>query len=225
MTKTVDRFILLGLIAIGLYFGIQLAQFPIFYFLQQNGERTLTEWQAAVSIGGYLVLIAVTIAVGIKTKVIDFKNQLNGKYLVVVLVIGEVAIIALSMVGAIVKLMMGDDAVAANQAIINELMGSLPLSLMFIMVVFGAPIIEEAIFRGFVPEMFPEKWRWVGLLIGAILFGLIHNPTDVGSAIQYIGMGGVFAVIRHFGKRTEYSMLLHAMHNGIVFAIMLSQLR
>ncbi|WP_369350529.1 CPBP family intramembrane glutamic endopeptidase [Streptococcus hillyeri] len=225
MTKTITKSLISGLIALGLFFGIQFAQLPIFYFLEQNKESALTSMQSLIAIGAYLTLIVITLIIGIYTKVIDLKHKLNWKYLALAIFAGEVAIFAFSLIAVIIKLIMGDAAVAANQEIANDLMQQVPMVLMVIMLILGAPIVEESIFRGFIPEMFPEKWQWVGLLIGAVLFGLIHNPTDLGSVIQYVSMGMVFALVRYFGKRIEYSIILHAIHNALVLATMISQLK
>ncbi|MGT2829448.1 CPBP family intramembrane glutamic endopeptidase [Streptococcus hillyeri] len=225
MTKTITKSLISGLIALGLFFGIQFAQLPIFYFLEQNKESALTSMQSLIAIGAYLTLIVITLIIGIYAKVIDLKHKLNWKYLALAIFAGEVAIFAFSLIAVIIKLIMGDAAVAANQEIANDLMQQVPMVLMVIMLILGAPIVEESIFRGFIPEMFPEKWQWVGLLIGAVLFGLIHNPTDLGSVIQYVSMGMVFALVRYFGKRIEYSIILHAIHNALVLATMISQLK
>lgn len=225
MTKTITKSLISGLIALGLFFGIQFAQLPIFYFLEQNKELPLTGMQSIIAIGAYLILIAVTLVVGVHTKIIDLKHKLSWKYLALAIFVGEVAILALSLIAVIIKLLMGDQAIAANQEIVNDLMQQVPLVLMFVMIVLGAPIVEESIFRGFIPKMFPEKLQWLGLLIGGILFGLIHNPTDLGSVIQYVSMGMILAVVSYFGKRIEYSIILHAVHNAFVFVVMLGQLK
>lgn len=224
MTKSWIRVLKFGFLAFGIYILGQLAQLPSVTFLEINANKGLTGLQSGVSIGLYLLVIALTFWLALRFNVINIRERWDLKRLAILVGAGEPALYLVSLIGVLILLAMGDDLISMNQAAVNELMGLLPKSLMFIMIVIGAPIIEETIFRGFVPKMFCENRQWLGLVLGAILFGLAHVPTNIGSAVQYIGMGGVLSAVTYFGKRVEYSMVLHAIHNLVGFLLLLSEL-
>ena len=61
----------------------------------------------------------------------------------------------------------------------------------------------------------------MGFVIGAILFGLFHGPTNIGSFIVYGGMGAVFAYVAYTTESLEMSILAHMLRNGIAIILML----
>ena len=46
-------------------------------------------------------------------------------------------------------------------------------------------------------------------MIDAILFGLFHGPTNIGSFIVYAGMGAVFVYVAYTTESLEMSILAH----------------
>ena len=85
----------------------------------------------------------------------------------------------------------------------------------------GSLVLEEVIFRGFIPKKLFPKHQLVGFVIGAILFGLFHGPTNIGSFIVYGGMGAVFAYVAYTTERLEMSIMAHMLRNGIAIFLML----
>ena len=221
--NTFFRTIVVGLLAIGFYYASQYVQLPAFLFLKENQGDPLTLAQTSISIGLYLLLIVTALALAIYLKFVNIKEKLSFKMLALTLSVGEIATYMVGFIGALISFALGDELISSNQQAINELVSLLPIALLFTMTVIGAPVIEEVIFRGLIPAIFSEKWRWIGYVIGAILFGLAHHPNTAGAAIQYIGMGAVFSLVAYFGKRLEYSIFLHMLHNGIAFFVMMSQ--
>ena len=61
----------------------------------------------------------------------------------------------------------------------------------------------------------------MGFVLGAILFGLFHGPTNFGSFIVYGGMGAVFAYVAYTTERLEMSIMAHMLRNGIAIFLML----
>lgn len=224
MKKHILRVITYGLLAIGVFALSQLAQAPALLFLKENGQSPLSVTQNMISLAIYWAVIIGVFALAHHLKLIKLKEKLSWKKLALFLISGEVAIWVVSFIGVLISLMMRDDILSTNQESINELMTLLPTSLMGTMVLVGAPILEEVSCRGLIPRMFSEKWQWLGYVLGAVLFGLAHAPTTLGTAVQYIGMGGVLSLVAYFSKRLEYSILLHFMHNSLAFALMLSQM-
>lgn len=107
-----------------------------------------------------------------------------------------------------------------NQTELEQLVPLLPTALFFVIVVIVAPITEEIIFRGFAAKcLFPNK-EWLGLLIGSLLFALVHQPTNIGSALIYGILSAVLAFIYWRTKDIKYSIVFHAINNIIVFLAM-----
>lgn len=107
---------------------------------------------------------------------------------------------------------------AANQEAIEGMVGAVPIWSMFLMIVIAAPIAEEWLFRGLV--MFRHESldaSWVTTIISAVLFGLIHAPTDIPTAYTYIGMGFIFAFAAKKTKGVEAGIVYHMLNNLVGF--------
>jgi hypothetical protein len=88
--------------------------------------------------------------------------------------------------------------------------------------VFSAPILEEILFRGLIPQKLFPQHELIGLVVGSILFGFFHGPTNIGSFVLYAGMGGVLALVVHQTKRLEMGILAHMLRNGIAILVMIA---
>src|SRR5699024_3242636 len=101
-----------------------------------------------------------------------------------------------------------------NQLAVESLFDYIPLWQMFIMIVIVAPIAEELLFRGIL--LFPGdhlKTTWLRVLISAVLFGLVHNPTDLLSLYTYVGMGFIFSYASKRTETVEAAMVFHFLNN------------
>jgi membrane protease YdiL (CAAX protease family) len=91
---------------------------------------------------------------------------------------------------------------------------------------------EETMFRGWIQTQTGKRYgAWVGLLAGAILFGLRHLPADLFYAqvwqatpqmwlarqVQLYLVALCLGLARHFGKSTYSSAITH----GLVFVVAL----
>ena len=72
-------------------------------------------------------------------------------------------------------------------------------------------IIPKKIFRG------KEK---LGYLVGAVVFALLHTPTNLPSLLIYGGMSTVLTWTAYRTERLEMSILLHMIVNGIAFCLL-----
>jgi len=111
---------------------------------------------------------------------------------------------------------------AANQVAVESLFDYVPAWVMFIMIVVVAPLVEELLFRGVM--LFPGdrlNTTWVRTIVSAILFGLIHAPTDIYSAYTYIGMGFIFAYASKRTQSIEAAMVYHFLNNLVGFIAIL----
>ncbi len=120
--------------------------------------------------------------------------------------------------GQLIMLEEGYGQTTANQEVINN--SGLPTLILFLFTVFFAPVLEELLFRGILMGKVFGKDSIVGLLLSSFLFGLIHNPTNIGSWVVYGGMGLPGLAYRISGKYTN-ALILHSLNNLFGFLLML----
>ena len=117
-----------------------------------------------------------------------------------------------------------------NQDAIETVMEQ-AIYLMLPMAVFIAPIVEELIFREWLPKLFRNIGRKLkmkdrsatlgGFIIGSLLFALSHMPVGLQGWVVYGGLSAVLGFVRY--KFTiEASIMMHFYYN--VFAMSVSLL-
>lgn len=112
---------------------------------------------------------------------------------------------------------------ASNQAAIESLFNYVPVWAMFLMIVVVAPIVEELLFRGIL--LFPGnrlEASWGRTILSALLFGLVHNPTDVYSFYTYVAMGFILAYAAKRTQSVEVAMVYHFLNNLVGFLTIMS---
>lgn len=118
-----------------------------------------------------------------------------------------------------VKRVEGAPKVTSNQAALEELFKHMPMILILFGVILVAPVLEEIVFRGLIPQKLFPKHQILGMAIGTVLFGLFHSPNNLSSFIFYAGMGAILAWVAYSSKRLEMSILAHALRNGVTFLL------
>lgn len=112
---------------------------------------------------------------------------------------------------------------AVNQLAVESLFDYIPAGVMFLMIVVVAPIAEELLFRGII--LFPGnrlETSWTRTIISALLFGLVHGPTDVYSFYTYVGMGFIFSYAAKKTQTVEAAMVYHFLNNLLGFIVIMS---
>ncbi len=107
-----------------------------------------------------------------------------------------------------------------NQIAVESLFEYIPVWLMFIMIVIVAPITEELLFRGLL--LFPGDQLdtgWIRTSISAVLFGIVHTPTDFLSFYTYVGMGFIFSYASKRTQTIEAAMIYHFLNNLFGFLV------
>jgi len=182
--------------------------------------RYIEDKQSPISVGGiiilYLLIILLTLFLAKREGILTFDFSFFSWSSV-----GLFLSILIGALGFIVMRLEGGSLIPRNQERIQEAMREIPQIVMIIATVIGAPVLEEVIFRGFIPKKLFPKHQLVGFVIGAILFGLFHGPTNIGSFIVYGGMGAVFAYVAYTTERLEMSIMAHMLRNGIAIFLML----
>lgn len=114
-------------------------------------------------------------------------------------------------------------AEAVNQLAIEEMFKSVPVWQLFIMIVVVAPVVEELLFRGLILFSGQElETTWLRVIISAILFGAIHNPTNIQSIYSYVGMGLIFSYAAKRTQSIEAPIIYHVLNNLLAFGAVLS---
>ncbi len=114
---------------------------------------------------------------------------------------------------------------AANQAAVESLFDFVPLWAMFLMIVVVAPVVEELFFRGmFLFYGDRLSTTWTRTLLSAVLFGMIHRPTDVYSAYTYIGMGLILSYAAKRTRAVEAAIVYHVLNNLAGFGLIVAAL-
>lgn len=125
--------------------------------------------------------------------------------------------------GNVIMTLIFGEMEAVNQEAIESMFDFIPVWVMFLMIVVVAPIAEEVLFRGIM--LFPGKkldTTWVRVIISAILFGLIHSPTNIPSLYSYVGMGVIFSYASKRTQSVEAAIVYHFLNNLLAFITILS---
>lgn len=118
-------------------------------------------------------------------------------------------------VGAILKYIInsGVSPETLNKLGIVDMKNSVPEPLLIFLLVVSGPILEEFVYRFFIIGYVFKRFQVVGIIVGTILFALIHHPENISSFITYSCPGIAFSLVFYKTKRIEYSIFLHSFHN------------
>ena len=203
-------------------FVLFLSQIPFIFIRQMTAsEKNFSAGQTIFVLVVYLLIVFFVLRMAKQEELLSldfsfFKWSLFGW-----LAVSNVVMIGVNMLGAIIMLLEGQAISTANQDALNALFQHVPKILLVVGAVIQAPILEEVVFRGLIPQkIFTKHYVW-GLVVGVILFGLFHGPTNIGSFVIYAGMGAVLAAVAYIFKRLEMSILAHMLRNGVAVLIMI----
>lgn len=173
----------------------------------------------------YLVIIFYALRMAKKEGLLTLDFSFFNLKSVIWLVLSYLVSIGINIFAAIIMVLEGQfSGTTANQAALQSLFQNTPVILILVGTLLSAPILEEILFRGLIPKKLFPKHEVIGLIVGSILFGFLHGPTNIGSFVLYAGMGGVLAVLVHQTKHLEMGILAHMLRNGIaIFVMLISQ--
>ena len=135
------------------------------------------------------------------------------------LVLSYLVILTSNLFGsALLRLM--NESTTSNQSTINNLVQNSSLISSFFLLVLIAPICEEILCRGIIPKKIFRGKEKLGYLVGAVVFALLHTPTNLPSLLIYGGMSTVLTWTAYKTERLEMSILLHMILNGIAFCLL-----
>jgi hypothetical protein len=91
----------------------------------------------------------------------------------------------------------------------------LTLALIPLTAVLLVPLGEELLFRGFLQPAL-QSWfgAWMGLLVGAAIFGTAHAAAGLGSVLPMFILGVLLGIVYNQSRSLLAPLTLHVAHNG-----------
>ena len=166
-----------------------------------------------------VVILTVFIFSARKTEIASFNLSFFKAKDLARLVLSYLVIFATNLLGSLL-LRLTNEATTNNQSILNGLVQNSSLISTFFLLVLIAPICEEILCRGIIPKKIFRGKEKLGFVVGAIVFALLHMPTNLPSVIIYGGMSTVLTWTAYKTERLEMSILLHMILNGIAFCLL-----
>ena len=195
-----------------------LSQFPLGLSAWLT-SRQFPLLQSGLLVGALsIVVLAVFIIGARKTKLATFDLSFFKAKDLARLVLSYLVIFATNLLGSALLRMM-NETTTSNQSILNGLVQNSSLISTFFLLVLIAPICEEILCRGIIPQKIFRGKEKLGFVVGAIVFALLHTPTNLPSVIIYGGMSTVLTWTAYKTGRLEMSILLHMILNGIAFCL------
>ena len=196
-----------------------LSQFPIglALFLANKQFPIL---QSGLLVGALSIVVLIVFIIGArKTQLATFNLSFFKAKDLARLVLSYLVIFATNLLGSLL-LRLTNEGTTNNQSILNGLVQNSSLISTFFLLVLIAPICEEILCRGIIPKKIFRGKEKVGFVVGAIVFALLHMPTNLPSVIIYGGMSTVLTWTAYKTERLEMSILLHMILNGIAFCLL-----
>ena len=196
-----------------------LSQFPLGLSAWLT-SRQFPLLQSGLLVGALSIVVLVVFIIGArKTKLATFNLSFFKAKDLARLVLSYLVIFATNLLGSALLRMM-NETTTSNQSILNGLVQNSSLISTFFLIVLVAPICEEILCRGIIPQKIFRGKEKVGFVVGAIVFALLHMPTNLPSVIIYGGMSTVLTWTAYKTERLEMSILLHMILNGIAFCLL-----
>ena len=196
-----------------------LSQFPIgFALFLANKQFPIL--QSGLLVGALSIVVLIVFIIGArKTQLATFNLSFFKAKDLARLVLSYLVIFATNLLGSLL-LRLTNEVTTSNQSILNGIVQNSSLISTFFLLVLIAPICEEILCRGIIPKKIFRGKEKLGFVVGAIVFALLHMPTNLPSVIIYGGMSTVLTWTAYKTERLEMSILLHMILNGIAFCLL-----
>lgn len=176
--------------------------------------------QSGLIVAGISIVVLALFIIGArKTQLASFNFSFFRAKDLARLGLSYLVIICSNILGSIL-LQLSNETTTGNQSQINDLVQNSSLISSFFLLVLIAPICEEILCRGVIPKKLFRGKENVGYIVGAIIFALLHLPTNLPSLLIYGGMSTVLTWTVYKTQRLEMSILLHMIVNGVVFCLL-----
>lgn len=196
-----------------------LSQFPIGLALFL-ADKKFPILQSGLLVGSLSIVVLIVFIIGArKTQLATFNLSFFKAKDLARLVLSYLVILATNLLGSLL-LRLTNEVTTNNQSILNGIVQNSSLISTFFLLVLIAPICEEILCRGIIPKKIFRGKEKLGFVVGAIVFALLHTPTNLPSVIIYGGMSTVLTWTAYKTERLEMSILLHMILNGIAFCLL-----
>lgn len=196
-----------------------LSQFPIGLALFL-ADKQFPILQSGLLVGSLSIVVLIVFIIGArKTQLATFNLSFFKAKDLARLVLSYLVILATNLLGSLL-LRLTNEVTTNNQSILNGIVQNSSLISTFFLLVLIAPICEEILCRGIIPKKIFRGKEKLGFVVGAIVFALLHTPTNLPSVIIYGGMSTVLTWTAYKTERLEMSILLHMILNGIAFCLL-----
>ena len=196
-----------------------LSQFPIGLALFL-ADKQFPILQSGLLVGSLSIVVLIVFIIGArKTQLATFNLSFFKAKDLARLVLSYLVILATNLLGSLL-LRLTNEVTTNNQSILNGIVQNSSLISTFFLLVLIAPICEEILCRGIIPKKIFRGKEKLGFVVGAIVFTLLHMPTNLPSVIIYGGMSTVLTWTAYKTERLEMSILLHMILNGIAFCLL-----
>ena len=196
-----------------------LSQFPIGLALFL-ADKQFPILQSGLLVGSLSIVVLIVFIIGArKTQLATFNLSFFKAKDLARLVLSYLVILATNLLGSLL-LRLTNEVTTNNQSILNGIVQNSSLISTFFLIVLVAPICEEILCRGIIPQKIFRGKEKLGFIVGAIVFALLHTPTNLPSVIIYGGMSTVLTWTAYKTERLEMSILLHMILNGIAFCLL-----
>ena len=196
-----------------------LSQFPIGLALFL-ADKQFPILQSGLLVGALSIVVLIVFIIGArKTQLATFNLSFFKAKDLARLILSYLVIFATNLLGSLL-LRLTNEVTTSNQSILNGLVQNSSLISTFFLLVLIAPICEEILCRGIIPKKIFRGKEKLGFVVGAIVFALLHMPTNLPSVIIYGGMSTVLTWTAYKTERLEMSILLHMILNGIAFCLL-----
>ena len=176
--------------------------------------------QSGLIVAGISIVVLVLFIIGArKTQLASFNFSFFRAKDLARLGLSYLVIICSNILGSIL-LQLSNETTTSNQSQINDMVQNSSLISSFSLLVLIAPICEEILCRGVIPKKLFRGKENVGYIVGAIIFALLHLPTNLPSLLIYGGMSTVLTWTVYKTQRLEMSILLHMIVNGVAFCLL-----
>lgn len=176
--------------------------------------------QSGLIVAGISIVVLALFIIGArKTQLASFNFSFFRAKDLARLALSYLVILAFNILGVVLLHLM-NETTTSNQSNINDLVQNSSLISSFFLLLLIAPICEEILCRGVIPKKLFRGKENVGYIVGAIIFALLHLPTNLPSLLIYGGMSTVLTWTVYKTQRLEMSILLHMIVNGIFFCLL-----
>ncbi|GFH42548.1 CAAX amino protease [Lactococcus hodotermopsidis] len=160
-----------------------------------------------------ILFCILTLFLAKKMQLTDFKLKTSIPKFIGTVLLGVIGVFIATVIGASLIVITGKTN-TVNQQALDEVFKSIPLLPYSLMIALLAPIVEEFVFRGLIIGKLFSKHKFLGCITSAVIFGLSHNPSNIGSWIIYAGTGAVLAFVYTKTDSLGTSTAIHMIDNG-----------